>query len=39
MLPERFIMADLIALITIALLFPISLLYVSACDHLKGSRR
>jgi hypothetical protein len=32
-------MADIIALITIAVLFPLSLLYVSACDHLKGSRR
>jgi len=32
-------MADIIALITIALLFPLSLLYVSACDRLKGSRR
>ena len=31
-------MADILALITIALLFPISLLYVSACDHLKSSR-
>jgi hypothetical protein len=31
-------MADIIALITIALLFPISLLYVSACDRLKTSR-
>jgi hypothetical protein len=32
-------MADFIALLTIAILFPISLLYVAACDHLKGSRR
>jgi hypothetical protein len=31
-------MADIIAVITIALLFPLSLLYVTACDHLKGSR-
>jgi hypothetical protein len=31
-------MADLIAIITIALLFPLSLIYVTACDHLKGSR-
>jgi hypothetical protein len=31
-------MADLIALVTIAILFPVSLLYVAACDHLKGSR-
>jgi hypothetical protein len=31
-------MADLIALLTIALLFPISLLYVSACDRLKSTR-
>jgi hypothetical protein len=32
-------MADILAIITIVLLFPLSLLYVSACDHLKGSRR
>jgi hypothetical protein len=32
-------MADILALITIAVLFPLSLLYVSACDRLKGSRR
>ena len=31
-------MADLIAIVAIALLFPVSLLYVSACDRLKGSR-
>jgi hypothetical protein len=31
-------MPDILALITIALLFPLSLLYVSACDHLKASR-
>ena len=31
-------MPDLIALITIALLFPLSILYVSACDRLKASR-
>jgi hypothetical protein len=31
-------MADIIAVITIALLFPLSLLYVTACDHLKGRR-
>jgi hypothetical protein len=31
-------MPDLIALITIALLFPLSILYVTACDHLKSSR-
>jgi hypothetical protein len=31
-------MADIIAIITIALLFPLSLLYVTACDHLKSSR-
>ncbi len=31
-------MADLIALITIALLFPLSLAYVSACERLKSSR-
>jgi hypothetical protein len=32
-------MADILALLTIAVLFPLSLLYVSACDRLKGSRR
>lgn len=32
-------MADLIVLITTAILFPASLLYVAACDRLKGSRR
>ncbi len=32
------IMPDIVALITTALLFPLSLLYVSACDRLKGSR-
>jgi hypothetical protein len=31
-------MPDIIALITIALLFPLSILYVTACDHLKSSR-
>jgi hypothetical protein len=31
-------MTDMIALLTIAVLFPLSLLYVSACDHLKGRR-
>jgi hypothetical protein len=31
-------MPDFIALVTIALLFPLSLLYVSACDRLKISR-
>ena len=31
-------MADFIAVLTIAILFPVSLLYVSACDRLKGSR-
>ncbi len=31
-------MADIIALVTIAILFPLSLLYVSACDRLKGRR-
>jgi hypothetical protein len=31
-------MADIIALITIAVLFPLSLLYVIACDRLKGRR-
>lgn len=32
-------MPDLLALLTTALLFPLSLLYVAACDRLKGSRR
>ncbi len=32
-------MADLIALVTLAILFPVSVLYVAACDRLKGSRR
>jgi hypothetical protein len=32
-------MADLIALVALAILFSISLLYIAACDHLKGSRR
>ena len=31
-------MADLIAIVTTAILFPLSLLYVSACDRLKASR-
>jgi len=31
-------MADLIAIVAIALLFPVSLLYVSACDRLKSNR-
>jgi hypothetical protein len=31
-------MPDIIALITTALLFPVSILYVLACDHLKSSR-
>jgi hypothetical protein len=31
-------MPDIIALLTTALLFPLSILYVSACDHLKSSR-
>jgi hypothetical protein len=32
-------MTDLIALVTLTILFAISLLYIIACDHLKGSRR
>ena len=32
-------MPDLIAIISTALLFPLSILYVSACERLKGSRR
>ena len=31
-------MPDLLALLTIAILFPLSLAYVSACEHLKSSR-
>ncbi len=31
-------MADLIAILTIAILFPVSVLYVYACDRLKGKR-
>ncbi len=31
-------MADLIALISLAILIPASLLYVHACDRLKGNR-
>ncbi len=31
-------MPDIIAIIAAALLFPLSILYVSACDHLKSSR-
>ncbi len=31
-------MADIIAIVTIAVLFPLSLAYVSACDRLKSSR-
>jgi hypothetical protein len=32
-------MADFIAILTLAILVPLSLLYVLACDRLKGSRR
>jgi len=32
-------MADLIALVALAIFFAVALLYVAACDHLKGSRR
>lgn len=32
-------MADLIAILTIAVLFPVSIAYVHACEHLKSSRR
>jgi len=32
-------MADIIAIISIFILFPASLIYVIGCDHLKGSRR
>ena len=31
-------MPDIIAIVISALLFPLSILYVSACDHLKSSR-
>jgi hypothetical protein len=32
-------MADLIAVLTVLILLPASLLYVHGCDRLKGSRR
>ncbi len=38
-LSGRQTMADFLAILTIAILFPISVLYVLACEHLKGTRR
>jgi hypothetical protein len=32
-------MADFIAIILLAILFPLSVFYVAGCDRLKGSRR
>jgi hypothetical protein len=32
-------MADVMAIITLSLLFPACLLYIAGCDRLKGSRR
>jgi hypothetical protein len=32
-------MADLIAIVTLFILFPASLVYVLGCERLKGSRR
>jgi hypothetical protein len=32
-------MADILAIFTLLILFSVSLLYIAACDHLKGSRR
>jgi hypothetical protein len=32
------LMPDIIALVALFILFPASLLYVTACDRLKGSR-
>jgi hypothetical protein len=32
-------MADVLAILTVLLLFPACLLYVAGCDRLKGSRR
>lgn len=32
-------MSDLLALFTLAILIPGSLIYVLGCDHLKGTRR
>ncbi len=31
-------MADIIAIVTLAVLFPACLLYVTGCDRLKGGR-
>jgi hypothetical protein len=32
-------MTDILAIFTLLILFPVSLLYVLGCDRLKGSRR
>jgi hypothetical protein len=32
-------MADAVAIVTLLILFPASLLYIRGCDRLKGSRR
>jgi hypothetical protein len=32
-------MADVLAILTVLLLFPLCLLYIAGCDSLKGSRR
>ena len=32
-------MLDALAVVSIALMFALSLIYVSGCDHLKGSRQ
>jgi hypothetical protein len=32
-------MADLVALITLAVLFPLSILYIHGCEHLRGGKR
>ena len=31
-------MADIISIVLLAILFPVSLLYVTGCDRLKGGR-
>ncbi len=32
-------MADLIALITLAILFPLAALYIYGCEYLRGDRK
>jgi hypothetical protein len=32
-------MADILAIFTLLILFPLALIYVLGCDHLKVSRR